>query len=158
MAVHAKEILAESHKQETGMARFDRKAGTAIANVLGDMKFFWFCVVLDILALPGLVLTVMYTTFNHSIPASLAFISIGVVVAAFLSQTVIQLLALPVLQYSGNLSQVAADARAEATFRNTKTSETRLETVLQEIKARGEENARMEAQNNEILKRLDAKV
>jgi hypothetical protein len=158
MAVHAKEILAESHKQETGMARFNRRSGTAIANVLGNMGFFWFCVVLDILAIPGLFLTVMYTTFGHVIPASLAFISIGVVVVAFLSQTVIQLLALPVLQYSGNLSQVAADARAEATFRNTKTSETRLETVLQEIKARGEENARMEAQNNEILKRLDAKA
>jgi hypothetical protein len=158
MAVHAKEILAESHTQETGMEKFDRRAGTAIANVLGNMKFFWFCVVLDILAIPGLVLTVMYTTFGHVIPASLAFISIGVVVVAFLSQTVIQLLALPVLQYSGNLSQIAADARAEATYRNTKDSETRLASLLEAIKQRGEENARMEAQNNEILKRLDVKA
>lgn len=156
MAVHAKDILAESRKPERATTRFNHAAGAAITRVLGSMVFFWFCVFLDILAIPGLVLTVM-STLGQPIPHTLLFISVGVIVVSFMSQTVIQLLALPVLQYSGNLSQIAADARAEATFRNTKDSESRLETVLQEIKQRGEENARMEAQNNEILKRLDVK-
>jgi hypothetical protein len=157
MAVHAKDVMAESHRGESAATKFNRVAGAAITRVLGSMVFFWFCVFLDILAIPGLILTVM-ATLGHPTPHSLLFIAVGVTIVAFLSQTVIQLLALPVLQYSGNLSQEAADARAEATFRNTTDAETRLASLLEAIKLRGEENARMESQNNEILKRLDVKA
>jgi uncharacterized membrane protein len=72
-------------------------------------------------------------------------------------QTFLQLALLAIILFGQNLQSEKADARAEATFRNTKDAETRLTRLLEEIKARGEENARMEAQNTEILKRLEIK-
>ena len=65
---------------------------------------------------------------------------------------------LAIILFGQNLQSEKADARAEATFRNTTDAEERLDVLLRGIEARGEENARMEAQNNEILRRLEAKA
>ena len=75
---------------------------------------------------------------------------------SWIAQTFLQLVLLSVILYGQNLLSEKADARAEATFRNTKSAESRLTDILEGIKARGEENARMEEQNNEILKALQA--
>ena len=78
-------------------------------------------------------------------------------IVTWVAQTFLQLVLLAIILFGQNLQSMKADARAEATFRNTKDAETRLAALLEGIKLRGEENARMEAQNNEILKRLEAR-
>jgi hypothetical protein len=67
-------------------------------NVLGSMAFFWFCVVLD-----GVEL-VLGSPQNWT----------AVIWVTYISQTVIQLLALPLLGAGQRIISAAQDARAEA--------------------------------------------
>ena len=65
---------------------------------------------LDILAVPGLVL-VIAQTLGANLPHTAVYLSVMVTVVSFLSQTVIQLLALPVLARQNDLQQIAGDRR-----------------------------------------------
>lgn len=86
---HPKELI---DSKET----FNTRAAKKVAAVLGDMKFFWFCVVLDLAMLPTVI-----TNFNV------------VLFVTYIAQTVVQLLALPVLQVYQNLISVQGEAKAE---------------------------------------------
>jgi hypothetical protein len=79
-------------------------------------------------------------------------------IVTWIAQTFLQLVLLSIILYGQNLLSEGADARSEATFRNTKNAEKRLTAILKGIEARGEENARMEAQNNDILKALEKRA
>ena len=129
MATSHRDVLREWRECETEFAAFNRRLGMRIASLLGSMGFFWACVTLDVLAIPGVVLLIMQT-LGVKLPAWAVPVSVMVTLVSFLSQTVIQLLALPVLQYSGNLAQQAADARSEATFRNSVDAERMLKALL----------------------------
>lgn len=76
---------------------FNKDLATLMGKLLGNMYFFYFCVILDIAELPAVIIA-------HS---TIAWIS-------YVSQTVIQLLALPVLQVYQNLQQEHNDAKADA--------------------------------------------
>ena len=129
MAVHADHILAEWHDDcAPALARFNERTGEIVTDVLGSMTFFWFCACLDLLALPGLFV-VIAQTLGAKLPPWTVAVSVLVVVVSFVSQTVIQLLALPALQHAGNVSQKRADARAEATYRNSLAIESMLASL-----------------------------
>lgn len=66
-------------------------------RVLSNMWFFWFCVILDLCELPAVIQ-------NPS----------AIVIVTYVSQTVIQLLALPLLGAGQRIIAAAQDARAEA--------------------------------------------
>jgi low affinity Fe/Cu permease len=68
------------------MRRFNDWLTQKVGDILGSMYFFYFCVVLDLIELPPVIKA-------HS---SITWVS-------YLSQTVIQLLALPALQAYQNL-------------------------------------------------------
>ena len=77
--------------------RFNTLIAVKSTSVLSSMWFFWFCVLLDLAELP-------------------AVISSGSVIAwvTYVSQTVIQLLALPLLGAGQRIIAASQDARAEA--------------------------------------------
>ena len=77
--------------------RFNAAIAVGATQVLSSMWFFWFCVVLDLSELP---------TVLHSPSPTL--------VVSYVSQTVIQLLALPLLGAGQRIIAAAQDARAEA--------------------------------------------
>ena len=116
--VHAKTLAAKSRSDETKLQAFNRRTGERLSGVFGSMGFFWLCVCLDVLAIPGLVLTVA-AALGVKVPSWAVAVSVLVIVVSFLSQTVIQLLALPVIQYSGNLVQEIAGHLADATYHNS---------------------------------------
>lgn len=140
MAVHAKDVRAEMVAGRTPVQRFNTSVGERVTSVLGSMWFFWFCVCLDAFAFIGLVLATGATWRNGGLFA------VGLLWVVFISQTVIQLLALPVLQFSGNEASIKADARAEATFRNASDAEKNILKVL----------AHLDDQDREILKIVKA--
>jgi hypothetical protein len=72
------------------------RIAVAATTVLGSMWFFWFCVVLILVELPAVVAA-------RSVMAWVMYIS----------QTVIQLLALPLLGAGQRIISAAQDARAE---------------------------------------------
>lgn len=68
------------------MSKFNRWLGNKLANAVGTMSFFYICVILDLLELSPVVK-------SHSV----------ITWITYLSQTVIQLLALPLLAYQGKI-------------------------------------------------------
>ncbi|HEY3317821.1 MAG TPA: hypothetical protein VGK50_05320 [Coriobacteriia bacterium] len=146
MPTHPSQVLKEFHAAERGIERFNRKVGEAITNAVATMWAAYLFAIIAFVSLPQ----ALHDTFTGGFkPLPLI---------TWVAQTFLQLVLLAVILYGQNLSQVKADARAEATFRNTKDAEERLTVILAGIQTRGEENARMEQQNNQILKRLEQRT
>lgn len=144
MAIHHREILEELRRTESGVAKFNRKLGVGVTNAVSTMWCAYAFAAIALISLPA----VIQASFSHGFqPLPLV---------TWVAQTFLQLVLLAVILYGQRLQSEQADARAEATFRNTAAAEGRLDEILKGIAQRGEENARMEAQNNEILKRLEA--
>src|SRR5258708_9820672 len=97
-------VLTRDVRHSVFGARSIDKLNTAIAlaatRVLSNMWFFWFCVLLDLIELPALI--------GHRSPP---------LIVTYISQTVIQLLALPLLGAGQRIIAAAQDARADADHR-----------------------------------------
>jgi hypothetical protein len=144
MAVHANDIAREWRAAERGARKFNRKIGMAITGAVATMWCAYVFALIALVSLPQAVHDSFVGGF-HPLP-----------IITWIAQTFLQLVLLSIILYGQNLQSEKADARAESTFRNTKDAESRLVEILQGISARGEENARMEEQNNEILRALQA--
>lgn len=145
MAIHAKDVEKEFHRADRGIAKFNRKVGIAVTTAVATMWCAYAFALIALISLPQAI--------HDSFGAGFKPLPI----ITWVAQTFLQLVLLAVILYGQNLQSEKADARAEATFRNTTSAEDRLAEVLAGIAARGEENAVMEGQNNEILKRLEAR-
>jgi uncharacterized membrane protein len=142
MAVHPNDVAKEWRKTERGIKRFNRMLGGAITGAVATMWCAYAFALLALISLPSAI----NASFSHGFEP--------LPIVTWIAQTFLQLVLLSIILFGQNLQSEKADARAEATFRNTTDSEMRLAEILTGIAARGEENARMEAQNNEILKKL----
>ena len=121
MPVHRNDFLYDC-------GRFNDKVSDQLSKLGADMRFFWFCVALDILALPGLALVIMQT-LGANLPRTAVYLSVLVTIVSFISQTVIQLLMLPVLQNSGARHELKSDALAESTYHNSLAVENQLNRI-----------------------------
>ncbi len=79
------------------VSRFNAAIAVGATHALSSMWFFWFCVALDLIELPSVLTNLT-----------------PIVVVTYISQTVIQLLALPLLGAGQRIIAEAQDARAEA--------------------------------------------
>lgn len=86
---------------ENNFTKFNDKVIETSAKTLGSSYFFYFCVLLDIAELPPVI------------QAGSVIIWIN-----YVAQTVIQLVALPLLQSYQNKQQTLSEAKAEADHRN----------------------------------------
>jgi len=127
VTVHAYDVIAD----------IDTRVSDRLSTLGASMGFFWFCVALDLLAIPGVGIQIAQA-FGATLPKWVSALSVMVILAAFLSQTVIQLLMLPVLQNSANKTQAHAEAIANATFLNSQADTAalgRIEALLQRTPA-----------------------
>lgn len=85
----------------------------AMAGVLGSKKFIWFCIILDLFGLAGLVYQI-YVTIKSGASLAVLALEVSLLVSVFLAQAVIQLIALPVLQNYQNRQSAADDAKKAA--------------------------------------------
>lgn len=76
---------------------FNARIAVSATHLLSSMWFFWFCVILDLVELPSVLMNLS-----------------PIIVVTYISQTVIQLLALPLLGAGQRIIAAAQDARAEA--------------------------------------------
>jgi hypothetical protein len=81
--------------------RFQVWIATRAAGVLSSPEFLWACIILDLLELPAL-----FVIWNSTPP----FAAMGATVT-YLTQTVIQLVALPILGEQQRLKEMADDER-----------------------------------------------
>jgi hypothetical protein len=147
VAVHHKEILGEFHAAERGVTKFNRRVGVLITSAVATMWCAYIFAAIALISLPAAVQASFYSGGFKPLP-----------IVTWVAQTFLQLVLLAVILYGQNLQSEKADARSEATFRNTQAAEKWLADILDGIATRGEENARMEEQNSEILKRLDQQI
>lgn len=151
MAIHPKDVMREWRATERGVAKLNRRIGITITDAVATMWCAYLFALIALVSLPQ----ALQSSFPHGFSFE-GFLPLPIV--TWVAQTFLQLVLLSIILYGQNLQSEKADARAEATFRNTNDAETRLAEILAGIAARGEENARMEEQNNEILKRLEVVV
>lgn len=84
-------------KEKQGFDKFNRAVAIKLGNMLGSMPFFYVCIVLDLAELPAVVSA-------HSVIAWITYVS----------QTVIQLIALPIISTQQNIQQESQTAKQEA--------------------------------------------
>ena len=144
--VHPNDIVAEIRSAERGVAKVNRTVGQAITSAVATMWCAYIFALIALISLPQAIQESFSGGF-HPLP-----------IITWIAQTFLQLVLLSIILYGQNLLSEGADARAEATFRNTRSAEKRLHEILNGIAARGEENARMEQQNNDILKALQQRA
>ncbi len=103
----AAKLNVELRKANGEVHGFNNKVAVIVPAVLGSMAFFWVCVVLALCSLPA-VLTAFDTEvlkgavgLAHVFPSVIIKTSL-IALVAWLAQTFIQLVALPVLQVSNN--------------------------------------------------------
>ena len=87
-------------REKQGIAKFNRALAIKLSSLLGSMGFFYICVILDLIELPPVI-------SSHSV----------IVWIAYISQTVIQLIALPILSTQQNIQQEQNQAKADADHR-----------------------------------------
>lgn len=106
----------------------NKKTAIIVPAVLGSMPFFWFTVLLALCSLPA-VLSAFDTEvlkgalgLAHFFPAVIQKASL-IALVAWLAQTFIQLVALPILQVSNNAQMAAAEEHATAILRGVERAE-----------------------------------
>src|SRR5690348_9153122 len=93
--IQTRHVIPQIHGT-TAVDQVNARIAVAATTVLGSMWFFWFCVALILVELPAVIAA-------RSVMAWVMYIS----------QTVIQLLALPLLGAGQRIISAAQDARAE---------------------------------------------
>jgi len=93
--IQTRHVIPQIHGT-TAVDHVNARIAVAATTVLGSMWFFWFCVALILVELPAVIAA-------RSVMAWVMYIS----------QTVIQLLALPLLGAGQRIISAAQDARAE---------------------------------------------
>lgn len=101
-------------KEKQGLEKFNRELAVSLGNKLGSMGFFYVCVILDLAELPAVI-------SSHSIIAWVTYIA----------QTVVQLIALPIISTQQNIQQEITNAKSEADHMAL----THIANVVDDIKA-----------------------
>ena len=76
------------------MKNFNKWLGNKLADGLSTMAFFWFCLILDIIEGYAIVKQTILALQTHQ-----GLLGVIILWVSFVSQTVIQLLALPLLAF-----------------------------------------------------------
>ncbi len=101
-------------REKQGLEKFNRDLAVYLGNKLGSMGFFYICVVLDVAELPAVIA-------SHSVIDWVTYIA----------QTVIQLVALPIISTQQNIQQENTSAKSEADHMAL----THIAVTIDEIKA-----------------------
>ena len=118
--IQTRNVISRVHGT-SAIERFNGRIAVAATSVLGSMWFFWFCVLLVLVELPAVFAA-------RSVMAWVMYIS----------QTVIQLLALPLLGAGQRINSAAQDARAETDHETLVTLHTLSVQQIQILEGQGE--------------------
>ena len=94
-----KSVLAKSHENASRMRRLNERIGLAITRSVGTMWAAYAFVLLSLVSLPAAIL-------SHD----------SIIIVAWIAQTFLQLVLLPIIIVGQNIQAKASDARADATF------------------------------------------
>jgi hypothetical protein len=138
--------LKEARSLAGDCSGINRKTAIIVPAVLGSMPFFWFTIVLACLSLPAVVegfCTEVLKT-GQIFPSTITKAAL-IALIAWIAQTFIQLVALPVLQVSNNAQMAQQEEHTGAILKGVNLAADRLDvstegglkTVVDEVKALG---------------------
>ena len=140
--IHPKQLLAKD------VSSFDSGMVNYMAKTLGSVGFIWFCILLDLFGLFGLIVATLTVATTSISPLHvsgtiisavfLKICTIFVLWVTFVAQAVIQLIALPVLQNYANRQQAQNDAKADADHQNMVMLVQLQQEQMAELKNQGE--------------------
>lgn len=115
-----------------GLHSFNAQAAVIITDVLGSMPFYWATNILALLSLPA-TLTLVDSALKSVFPPWLVNVSL-ISLIAWISQTYIQLTALPVLQVSGNAQGAAQAANTRTILQDAEETRVHTERILDALR------------------------
>jgi len=105
--------VAEQHRADTGYQRFNKRLAVTITSNVGTMTSAYLFCVLALLSLPAVLSA--FSVFSGVFPAPLVKASL-IALIAWIAQTFLQLVLLPIIIVGQNVQAEASDKRAEATY------------------------------------------
>ena len=111
--IHPKELLK---KEETGITKFNTWLAIKITNSVGTMWTAYIFTLLALVSLPA-ILTQGHIVSASTFPKWLISVSL-IALVAWIAQTFIQLVLLPIIMVGQNVIQAQNDAKAEADHQN----------------------------------------
>jgi hypothetical protein len=128
LAAESGVALRETRRLAAGYKGFNAKTAIIVPAVLGSMPFFWFCCLLAVCSLPAVLTAFDTEVLKRAIGLASFFPSVIVKVSlialvAWLAQTFIQLVALPVLQVSNNAQMAQQEEHTAAILRGVEHAE-----------------------------------
>ena len=107
--------VAEQHKTDTAYQRFNKRLAVAITTNVGTMTSAYVFCLLALLSLPAVLSA--FSVFAGVFPAPLIKASV-IALIAWIAQTFLQLVLLPIIIVGQNVQAEASDQRAEATYQD----------------------------------------
>ena len=108
--------VAEQHRADTGYQRFNKRLAVGITTNVGTMTSAYLFCLLAFLSLPA-VLSGLGGPFDGFFPPFMVKASL-IALIAWIAQTFLQLVLLPIIIVGQNVQAEAADKRAEATYQD----------------------------------------
>jgi hypothetical protein len=105
--------VADQHKSNTPYQAFNKRLAVTITSNVGTMTSAYCFCVLSLLSLPAVLSA--FNLFNHVFPAWLVKTSL-IALVAWIAQTFLQLVLLPIIIVGQNVQAEAADKRAQETY------------------------------------------
>jgi hypothetical protein len=113
---HKPTKVSEQHRSDTGYQRFNKRLAVAITTNVGTMTSAYLFCVLAFLSLPA-VLSGLGGPFAGVFPSFLVKASL-IALIAWIAQTFLQLVLLPIIIVGQNVQAEASDKRSEATYQD----------------------------------------
>ncbi len=126
-AVHKKTL--DHLPTRTGYQRFNKKLAVGITSTVGTMTSAYIFTVLSLVSLPAVLSDVSPKTFGSIFPHWLVSASL-ILLIAWIAQTFLQLVLLPVIIVGQNVQAEASDARAGKTFEDVEDAKTCIRQAL----------------------------
>ncbi len=108
--------VADQHRADTPYQAFNKRLAVTITSNVGTMTSAYVFCVLALLSLPAVLSA--FNVFAHVFPAWLVKASL-IALVAWIAQTFLQLVLLPIIIVGQNVQAEAADKRAQETYDDT---------------------------------------
>ncbi len=130
--ITVKETAKKRANEKTGIQKFNSKLGLGITTTVGTMWAAYVFVLLSLVSLPSVIA-------SHD----------AVVIVAWVAQTFLQLVLLPIIIVGQNIQSAASDARSDATYKDAC-------AILEEAKQIQSHLAAQDAATSSLLDKIAA--
>lgn len=129
------------HPAQRGIRAFNARVGLAVTNAVGTMWAAYIFALISLLSLPAVLVGVI-PSWRHHFPHWIISASL-IALVGWISSYFLQLVLLPIIIVGQNIQAMAADQRADATYRDAEAVLHESEQIQNHLKAQDAEIERL---------------